>query len=108
MQIKKTQKASLEDKKFTYVLIGFVFVLSICFVALEWTEKEVTKYEVVDTEFLFEEEVEIQQTSQETPPPPPPPEVKNVEELIVVEDEKEVESVEIQTEDHEEKYHHGQ
>ena len=102
MQNKKTQKASLEDKKFTYVLIGFVFVLSICFVALEWTEKEVTKYEVVDTEFLFEEEVEIQQTSQETPPPPPPPEVKNVEELIVVEDEKEVESVEIQTEDNEE------
>ena len=102
MQIKKSQKASLEDKKFTYVLIGFVFVLSICFVALEWTEQEVTKYEVVDTEFLFEEEVEIQQTSQETPPPPPPPEVKNVEELIVVEDEKEVESVEIQTEDNEE------
>jgi len=102
MQIKKSKKASLEDKKFTYVLIGFVFVLSICFVALEWTEQEVTKYDVTDTEFFFEEEIEIQQTSQETPPPPPPPEVKNVEELIVVEDEKEVESVEIQTEDTEE------
>ena len=102
MQIKKSKKASLEDKKFTYVLIGFVFVLSICFVALEWTERDVTVYDVADTEILFEEEIEIQQTSQETPPPPPPPEVKNVEELIVVEDEKEVESVEIQTEDNEE------
>ena len=75
MQIKKSKKASLEDKKFTYVLIGFVFVLSICFVALEWTEREVTVYEVADTEFM---------------------------KLIVVEDEKEVESVEIQTEDNEE------
>ena len=73
MQLKKSQKASLEDKKVVYVLMGFVFVLSLCYVALEWTEKEVTKYEVADMEFTFEEEVEIQQTTQETTPPPPPP-----------------------------------
>ena len=53
MQIKKSKKASLEDKKLTYLLMGFVLVLSICFVALEWTEKEVTKYDVVDTDFLI-------------------------------------------------------
>ena len=64
MQIKKSQKASLEDKKLTYVLLGFVFVLSLCYVALEWTEQEVTKYEVADMDFQFEEEIEIQQTSQ--------------------------------------------
>ena len=57
MQIKKSQHASLEDKKIIYVLMGFVFVLSLCYVALEWTEQEVTKYEVMDTEFLFDEEV---------------------------------------------------
>lgn len=99
MQLKKSPKASLEDKKFTYILIGFVFVLSVCYVALEWTEKEVTKYEVADTEFLFEEEADIQQTSQETPPPPPPPEIQTVEELVIVDDDKEVESVDINTED---------
>lgn len=99
MQLKKSPKASLEDKKFTYVLIGFVFVLSVCYVALEWTEKEVTKYEVADTDFLIEDEIEIQQTSQETPPPPPPPEIQTVEELVIVDDDKEVESVEINTED---------
>lgn len=99
MQLKKSPKASLEDKKFTYVLVGFVIVLSICYVALEWTEKEVTKYEVVDEESFFEEEIEIQQTSQETPPPPPPPEVQAVEELVIVDDDKEVESIEINTED---------
>lgn len=99
MQLKKSPKASLEDKTFTYVLIGFVFVLSVCYVALEWTEKEVTKYEVADTDFLIEDDMDIQQTTQETPPPPPPPEIQTVEELVIVDDEKEVESVEINTED---------
>ena len=99
MQEKKSQQASLEDKKIIYVLMGFIFVLSLCYVALEWTEKEVTKYEVTDSEFLFEEEVEIQQTSQETPPPPPPPAVQEVEVLNVVEDNVETESIEINTED---------
>ena len=99
MQIKKSQHASLEDKKIIYVLMGFVFVLSLCYVALEWTEQEVTKYEVMDDEFLFEEEVEIQQTTQETPPPPPPPAVQEVEVLNVVEDDVETESIEINTED---------
>ncbi len=96
MQLKKNPQASLEDKKLTYVLIGLVFVLSICYVAFEWTEKEVTKYEVVDTEFLFEDEIDIQQTSQETPPPPA---VQEVEVLNVVEDDVEVEEIQIQTED---------
>lgn len=99
MQIKKSIQASLEDKKFTYLLMGFVFVLSVCFVALEWTEKEVTKYEVQDMDFLIEDEIEIQQTSQDVTPPPPPPPVQEVEVLNVVEDEKVVERVEINTEE---------
>ena len=99
MQLKKNPQASLEDKKFTYVLIGLAFVLSICYVAFEWTEKEVTKYEVADTEFLFEDEIDIQQTTQETPPPPPPPAVQEVEVLNVVEDDVETETIEINTED---------
>ncbi|MBQ8832344.1 MAG: energy transducer TonB [Paludibacteraceae bacterium] len=99
MQLKKSPNASLEDKKLTYVLIGLVLVLSICYVAFEWTEKEVTKYEVTDTDFFFEEEIDIQQTTQETPPPPPPPAVQEVEVLNVVEDDVETETIEINTED---------
>ncbi|MBQ7531045.1 MAG: energy transducer TonB [Paludibacteraceae bacterium] len=99
MQLKKSPKVSLEDKKLTYVLIGLAFVLSICYVALEWTEKEVTKYEVADLDMSFEEEVEIQQTQQDVTPPPPPPQVQEVEVLNVVEDNKEVEDVNIQSED---------
>ena len=99
MQQKKSPQASLENKKATYVLIGLILVLSICYVAFEWTEREVTKYEVVDTEFLFEDEIDIQQTSQETPPPPPPPAPVEVEVLNVVEDDVEVEEIQINTED---------
>ena len=99
MQLKKNPQASLEDKKLTYVLMGLVLVLSICYVAFEWTEREVTKYDVVDTDFIFEEEIDIQQTSQETPPPPPPPAPVEVEVLNVVEDDVEVEEIEINTED---------
>ena len=82
-----------------YVLMGLVFVLSLCYVALEWTEREVTKYEVTDTDLFFEEEIEIQQTTQETPPPPLPPAVQEVEVLNVVEDNVETESIEVNTED---------
>ncbi|MCQ2324714.1 MAG: energy transducer TonB [Paludibacteraceae bacterium] len=99
MQLKKSLEASLEDKKLTYVLVGLVFVLSVCYVAFEWTEKEVTKYEVTDMEFAFEEELDIQQTQQETTPPPPPPPVKEVEVLNVVEDDVETETIEISSED---------
>lgn len=99
MQLKKSLKASLEDKKLTFALIGFVFILSVCYVALEWTAKEVTKYEVADMDLQFEEEIDIQQTQQETPPPPPPPAAPEIEVLEIVDDEQEVESVEINSED---------
>ena len=92
----------MEDNKLTYVLMGLVFVLMVCFVALEWTEQEVTKYVVADMEMGFEEEIEIQQTTQETPPPPPPPAVQEVQELNIVEDDVETESIEIKTEDNKE------
>ena len=99
MQLKKSPKVSLEDKKLIYTLMGALLVLSICFVAFEWTEKEVTKYDVVDQDFLIEEEIDIQQTTQETPPPSPPPAVQEVEILNVVDDDVKTESVEIKTED---------
>ena len=99
MQLKKSPKASLEDKKLVYVLMGLVLVLSICYVAFEWTEKEVTKYVVTEDLAFIDEELDIQQTTQETPPPPPPPAPQEVEVLNVVEDDVEVEEIEINTED---------
>uniref|UniRef100_A0AB33JB66 Energy transducer TonB n=1 Tax=Prevotella sp. GTC17260 TaxID=3236796 RepID=A0AB33JB66_9BACT len=37
MEVKKSYKANLEDKRLTMFLIGLVLVLSACFVALEYT-----------------------------------------------------------------------
>lgn len=102
MDIKKSKEANLENKKLTYLLLGFVFVLSVCYVALEWTEKEVTVYDIVDEEFLIEDELDIQQTSQETPPPPPPAPVQEIEVLTVVDDEVETQHIDINTEDNDE------
>lgn len=100
LDVKKSPKVSLEDKKFIYLLIGFVLALSLVYIALEWTDKEITVYEDVDTDFVFEEELDIIQTAETPPPPPPPPPAPVVVEVLnVVEDDQEVEEVEIVSED---------
>lgn len=101
MDLKKAKNANLEDKKLTFLLLGLVIALGISFIALEWTQTEVTKYEVEDVEFLVEEEIEIIQTDQnqpQTPPPPPPP--APAEEIIleIVDNETETETIVINTE----------
>ena len=103
MDVKKSPKASLEDKKLLFILMGLVMVLSMIYIAFEWTDKEVTIYDVVDTSLLSEEEIEIVQTAQELPPPPPPPAPEVVEIINVVEDDVQVATVEINTEDDKDK-----
>jgi len=103
MDVKKSPKASLEDKKLLFVMMGLVMVLSMIYIALEWTDKEVTIYDVVDTSLLSEEEIEIAQTAQELPPPPPPPAPEVVEIINVVENDVQVATVEINTEDDKDK-----
>ena len=102
LEVKKSPKASLEDKKFIYLLVGFVLALSLVYIAFEWTNKEITVYEDVDTDFVFEEELDIVQTAETPPPPPPPPAAPVVVEVLnVVENTEEVEAVEIVSEDDE-------
>ena len=70
MEIKKTEKASLENKKLLFVEIGLVISLAITFFAFEWTSKETKVSTLEDTaEVVLEEE--IIPITQETPPPPP-------------------------------------
>lgn len=99
MNAKKSPNATLEDKKFMYLLMGLVMVLSLFYIGLEWTKSEVTIYEGDLTSQLVEEEIEIIQTAQELPPPPPPPAPEIVEILNVVENDVQVAEVEINTED---------
>jgi len=70
MEIKKTEKANLENKKLLFVEIGLVISLAITFFAFEWTSKETKVSTLEDTaEVVLEEE--IIPITQETPPPPP-------------------------------------
>lgn len=99
MDIKKSSKASLEDKKTIYTLMGFIVALSLIYIAFEWTKKEVSIYEDVSLEVISEEEIEIVQTAEALPPPPAPEVPEVIEVLNVVEDDVETAEIVIDTED---------
>ena len=84
MEIKKSEKASLENKKLLFVEIGLVVSLLIVYIAFEWTSKE------TNTAVLEEEIIPI---TQETPPPPPSaPKIPVLSDQIdIVDDEIELE-----------------
>ena len=103
MLIKKSEKASLEKDKLVYVLMGFIIVVSLCYVAMEWTEKEVTVYEEQDVDSDFEDEMDVVQTEELNTPPPPPPEpeqiIEQTENLTVVDENVETEAAVVSAED---------
>ena len=102
MEIKKSPKANLEDKRLTFVFMGLIVALAILYTAFEWTQREITVHEVENEDFLIEEEIQIDQTFQEeTPPPPPEPEEvpEVIEEIKIVEDDVETKDVDFSSED---------
>ncbi|WP_075317631.1 energy transducer TonB [Bacteroides togonis] len=98
MEVKKSPKADLENKKSTWLLIGYVIVLAFMFVSFEWTKRDVKiDMSQVVADLVFEEEIEIPITEQpEMATPPPPPEAPAiVETLTIVDDDMDIESTEI-------------
>ena len=92
MEIKKSEKANLENKKLLFIEIGLIISLLIVYIALEWTSKETNTAVLEDTtEILIEEE--IISTNMETPPPPPPAPKMPVlsDQIDIVDDEIELE-----------------
>ena len=102
MEIKKTKKADLENKKSTWMLIGYVIILGVMFVAFEWSKRDV-KVDLSGalSDLVIEEEIDIPITEQpeEVTPPPPPPQEQVVEELTIVENDADVEETTIQASD---------
>ncbi len=101
MEIKKSHKADLENRKTTNLLIGAILTLSVLFIGFEWSERD--KQVTTDTglaEIVFEEEI-IPITEQEQPKQaPPPPEAPKVEEVLeIVENDADVEESTIQASD---------
>ena len=101
MEVKKSPKADLENKKTTNLLIGAILTLAVLFVGFEWSERD--KKVTTDTglqEVLFEEEI-IPITEQEQPKQaPPPPEAPKVEEVLeIMDNDSQVEESTIQASD---------
>ena len=92
MEIKKTPKADLENKKSTWMLIGYVIVLAFMFIAFEWTKRDI-KIDTSQalTDLYFEEEM-VPITEQEEKVAPHPPEVAPINETLeIVADDADVE-----------------
>ena len=92
MEIKKSKKADLENKKGIFLQIGLVVVLGIILAAFEWSSRpnmESTLGELADMD--LEEEIIPITRQQEVKPPPPPPPPKVADVLNIVEDDVEIE-----------------
>jgi len=91
MEIKKSEKANLENKKLLFTEIGLIVSLAITLVAFEWTSTE-TNVSTLEAEAEVVLEEEIIPITQETPPPPPAaPKIPVLSDQIdIVDDEIEV------------------
>ena len=99
MEIKKTPKADWENKKSTWLLVGYVIVLAFMFIAFEWTKRDIkidTSQAITD--LVFEEEIiPITEQPEQAAPPPPPAAPPIAETLTIVEDDADVEETTIAT-----------
>ena len=69
MEVKKTSKASLENKRFLFTEIGFVIALLAVLFAFDYSSKE-KKVATLETETAAVEVEDMIPITQETPPPP--------------------------------------
>jgi protein TonB len=91
MELKKSQKADLENKRSTFVQIGLVISLGLCLLAFEWTTqvKQAASLGTMTQQEVEDEIIPITRQEEVKPPPPPPP-PKVVEVLNIVDDETEL------------------
>ena len=87
METKKTPKANLENKRPTWLLVGYVTVLAFMFVAFEWTRDIRVDTSGRIAENVFEQDMEIPLTRQPEVTPPPPPQVTPINDVLTIIDD---------------------
>ena len=87
METKKTPKANLENKRPTWLLVGYVTVLAFMFVAFEWTRDVRVDTSGRITENVFEQDMEIPLTRQPEVTPPPSPQVTPINDVLTIIDD---------------------
>jgi protein TonB len=91
MELKKSPKADLENKRGIFMQIGLAIALGVILLAFNWSDK-VTKVESLgdmSAQQVEEEIVPITRQDEVKPPPPPPP-PQTVEILNIVDDKQEI------------------
>ncbi len=92
MEVKKSPKADLENKKKIFMELGLVVALALVLISFEWSSKDdsTDQFQMVEEAQAEEEIIPItRQEEVKPPPPPPPPKVTDV--LNIVDDDVELE-----------------
>ena len=95
MEVKKSSKASLENKKGIFFEIGLILALASLLFAFEWrTNVKVEEgFITVAEEPLEEEIIPITQQSLMRPPPPPPPAPRLTDLMQIVDEELDIDDM---------------
>lgn len=104
MEIKKTPKADLQNKKVLFYEIGLAVVLGVVLLAFEWSTRDAKiDIEAMPDEVAVEEEIAPITKVEEVKPPPPPPPPKVQDIIIIVDDDTEInDDIDINTESNDE------
>lgn len=86
MEVKKSPKVDLENKKSLFLQIGFILSLSIVLIAFEWTSSSSSRREMQTIDEGAVEEDITPITRNEEKPAPPPSLAKVLDVLNIVED----------------------
>ncbi len=100
MEVKKSPKADLENKRGLFLEIGLALTLLFVFAAFEWRvdSSEATELEDQTEQVADDEIVPITRQDPVKPPPPPPPAPKVADVLDIVDNDEEIED-ELEIED---------
>ena len=91
MEAKKSKKATIENQRGSWLLMGLVVALAFMFVSFEWTQHDVRIAALSpDDESIFVTELVPITFPEEKLEPPPPPETKVTELFEIVENNMEV------------------
>jgi protein TonB len=100
MEVKKSPKADLENKRGLFLEIGLALTLAFVLLAFEWKvdSAEATGLEEQQEVEAEEEMIPVTRQEQLKPPPPPPPAPKVADVLEIVDNDEEIED-ELEIED---------
>lgn len=92
MDIKKNEKADLENKKTTFLQLGLVVTIALILIAFEWTstDRKENAFAGLQEEILEEEQAPI--TEEQEPPKETPPEVNVTEIFEIVDNDVKIEN----------------